>query len=308
MRQRIAIVGGGVTAGMAARLLAPLGETTLIQPGTPHASGMPEIVPRRPFFSALGERGEDEWVAAMAPSLTEVSWRKGARVRTVRLASTEDFLVYDKTRLARLLLDGASVARRITGEVGEIAELQGFDRVFDCRGARAVKNDPAYQHQVVHSARTACRYLVVSVSPKGHDGVMRFWAETAPGGNRRTFFRVPVGRGRVSLGCSCFPDDLLSDDELHAALEQQEGARVSPEAVLFSGAAVPQPLAMHCRIPHVTPLGDAGATPCPLTEYGVLKALSQIMALAGGESLPEAALRRTPNEEVDPHLPQELFS
>lgn len=307
MRQRIAIVGGGVAAGMAARLLAPLGEATLIQPGAAPASGMPEIVPRRPFFTALGEDKENEWVAEIAPRLTEVSWRSGTNMRSIRLASTDDFLVYDKGRLAALLLDSVPVARRIIGEVAEIAELKGFDRVFDCRGARAVKNDPAYQYREIHSARTACRYLVTFASPENYGDVMQFWTEIAPSGKQRTFFQIPVSGERVSLGCSCFPDDLLSDAELHKAMEK-EGVMPLPEAVLFSGAVVPQPSTMQCSIAHVTPLGDAYALPCPLTEYGMLKALSQIVVLAGGKPMSECVLLRSLSESVDPHLPQELFS
>ncbi|MCC4107178.1 hypothetical protein [Serratia ureilytica] len=292
---------------MAARLLAPLGETTLIQPGVVLASGMPEIVPRQPFFTALGDGEESEWVTEIAPRLTEVSWRNGTITRSIRLASTDDFLVYDKGQLATLLLDSAPIARRIISEVAEIAELKGFDRVFDCRGARAVRNDPAYQYRDVRAARTACRYLVAFASQEIQGGVMRFWTKIAPGGKRRTFFQVPVSGARVSLGCSCSPDDLPSDAELRVAMEQ-EGIMPLADAVLFSGAVVPQPSVMQCSIAHVTPLGDAGALSCPLTEYGTLKALSQIVALAGGKPLPERALHRSLSEEVDPHLPQELFS
>ncbi|EBH0780614.1 hypothetical protein FJ875_09965 [Salmonella enterica] len=305
MQQRIAIVGGGVTAGMAACLLAPLGETTLIQPGVVPASGMPEIVPRQPFFTVFGKGEESEWIARIAPRLTGVSWRSGTNVRSIQLASTDDFLVYDKGRLAALLLDNAPVTRRIINEVTEISELKGFERIFDCRGARAVKNDPAYQYKNVRAAHTACRYIVASSPSENYGGVMRFWTEIAPGGKQRTFFQIPVNGERVSLGCSCSPDDLLSDAELRATIEQKG---MLPEDVLFSGAVVPQPCTMQCSIAHVTPLGDASALPCPLTEYGVLKALSQIVVLSGGKPLPESTLRRSLSENVDPHLPQELFS
>lgn len=307
MRQKIAIVGGGVTAGIAAHLLATLGETTLIQPDAAPLSGMPEIVPRQPFFTVFGKGRESEWITEIAPNLTEVSWRCGTNIRSIRLASTDDFLVYDKGKLAALLLDNAPIYQRIIKKIPEIAELEGFDRILDCRGFSAVKNDPAYQYRDVRAAHTACRYLVAHTSSENYGDIMRFWTEIAPSGKQRTFFQVPVSTGRVALGCSCSPDDLLSDTELRAAMEQ-EGTMPVSEAVLFSGAVVPQPSTMQCSIEHVTPLGDASTLPCPLTEYGMLKALSQIVVLSGGKPLPDSVLQRSLSENVDPHLPQELFS
>ncbi|EBW2367040.1 hypothetical protein CBJ61_22035 [Salmonella enterica subsp. enterica serovar Ajiobo] len=128
-----------------------------------------------------------------------------------------------------------------------------------------------------------------------------------PSGKQRTFFQVPVSTDRVAMGCSCSPDDLLSDAELRSAMEQEVTMPLS-EAVLFSGTVVPQPSTMQCSIKHVTPLGDASTLPCPLTEYGMLKALSQIVVLSGGKPLPDSVLQRSLSENVDPHLPQELFS
>ncbi|CAI2467902.1 hypothetical protein [Serratia ficaria] len=308
MRQQIAIVGGGVTAGLTARLLASSGEITLVEPVRPFVGGIPEIVPRRAFLDALEVSQEDEWVANVAPqNAAWATWRNGAVKHEARLASTSDFLVYDKSRLAKLLIESAPLSRRITRDVAEIGDLMGFDRIFDCRGAKAVRNDPAYQYRQVWPARTACRY-VVAASPVGcNDRVMRFWSEIAADGNKHTFFHIPVGVNRVSLGCSCTPDALISTADLFAAAAK--ACRVPlAEAVLFNGVAVAQPSEMACSLVHVTPLGEAAALSCPLSEYGTLKALSQILDVAGCEPLSATSLHRPLSGEVDPHVPQELFS
>ncbi|SMB45849.1 hypothetical protein SPRA44_600088 [Serratia proteamaculans] len=307
MQQRIAIVGGGIAAGLAARLLAPLGTITLIQPVNFVASSMPEIVPRQAFFEALALPQEAEWVAAIAPSATQVIWRNGTETYEADLASTDDFLIYDKGRLAARLLDSAPVFQRIQSDVAEIAEVEGFDRVFDCRGAKAVKADPSYQYKKVSPARTACRYVVASTQLAANDRVMHFWSETTVSGKKRTFFQIPLGGNRVSLGCSCIPDDLISSANLYATAAK-EGWALSIDSVMFSGVVVPQPCEMTCVLTHVTPLGDADALSCPLGEYGTLKTLSQIITIVGGKPLAAASLQRPLNGEVDPHMPQELFS
>lgn len=50
MRPCIAIVGGGVTAGLAASMLSQTNDVVLFQPSSLNASPIPEIVPRRVFF------------------------------------------------------------------------------------------------------------------------------------------------------------------------------------------------------------------------------------------------------------------
>lgn len=307
MRAKIAIVGSGVTAGLAANLLAHLYDVSLFQSPKPFASGIPEIVPRRAFFDAISCLHEAEAVVQTAPALKRVLWQHGDRSRQVRLASNEAYFVYDKGRLARFLAENISVAHCVKQEVANIADLAGFDQVFDCRGSKSVMNDPAYQSLIMHPARTACHYLIVPSLPGKNRDEMNFWSENTPRGLRRTFFMIPVGNDRVSLGCSCLPSDVMSTAELLMVM-RGKGIDVKPESIIFSGCAEPKELAMTCSVSHVTPLGDAGYLSCPLSEYGTLKALSQIREVSGATALSRHLFKRPENDEIDPHLAQELFS
>ncbi|MBT0720287.1 hypothetical protein HGT70_03175 [Rosenbergiella collisarenosi] len=307
MRSKIAIVGSGITAGLATSFLAPFFDVSLFQSPKPFASGIPEIVPRRAFFDAISSLNEAETIIQTAPAIQWVLWQHDDRSQQVRLTSNEAYFVYDKGRLAAFLAESIPVAQCVKQEVANIADLVGFDRVFDCRGSKSVMNDPAYQSHTMHPARTACRYLVVSsLSGKDRDE-MCFWSENTSGGVRRTFFMIPVGNDRVSLGCSCLPSDVISTAELLMAM-MGKGINVTPESIIFSGCAEPEALAMTCSVGHVTPLGDAGYLSCPLSEYGMLKALSQIREVTGATTLSRHLLKRPKNDEIDPHLPQELFS
>ncbi|QDW31679.1 hypothetical protein FFE93_000475 [Yersinia sp. KBS0713] len=307
MYPKIAIVGSGVTAGLAANFLAPLGEITLFQSPNPFASGIPEIVPRRAFFDAFSTIDEEEVITQAAPVIRRVLWQHDEKLHRTQLASNEEYFVYDKGRLATFMAECIPAAQRVKQEVTNIADLDGFDRIFDCRGAKSVINDPAYQSHFMHSARTACRYLVVHSLPYGDREEMCFWSENTDGGSRRTFFMIPVGNDRVSLGCSCLPSDVISADELLVAMAAK-GITVTRENIIFSGCAEPEGRAMTCSFSHVMLLGDTYSLSCPLGEYGTLKALSQIREITGATALPRQLFKRHRNGEIDPHLPQELFS
>ncbi|MEQ1977504.1 hypothetical protein [Xenorhabdus sp. SGI240] len=306
MQTKIAIVGNGVTAGLAANLLTSLGDITLFQ--SPHfsASGIPEIVPRRAFFNALNTIKESEAVIQAAPIIRSVSWRNNGKFHQAELASNEQYFIYDKGRLATFLVENIPVSRRIQQEITRIEDLEGFDRIFDCRGTTSVINDPAYMSHVIQPAQTACRYLVISFPPDLDRNEMRFWSEIFPNGSRRTFFMIPVGDNKVSLGCSCLPSNVISTDELLAAIAA-EGISVVPEKILFSGYVVPEKRSMTCSINHVTPLGDASTSPCPLSEYGTLNALFQIREFVDNACFSPMLFQRPKYNEIDPHLPQELF-
>ena len=74
------------------------------------------------------------------------------------------------------------------------------------------------------------------------------------------------------------------------------------------GTADPRSTFVDNRLSHVRLLGDAYRRPCPLTEYGTLKSLSQILVMNGGKQLPRSVLSRPVSREVDPHMPMELFA
>lgn len=307
MSRKIAIVGSGISAGLAAHLLADQGEITWFQSPQPFSSGIAEIVRRRPFFAALASFNEAETVNEAAPDCHQILWHHHAYgTRRRQLASTEKCFVYDKGRLAALLTRHASVARCVTQEVPHIAGLTGFDRVFDCRGARAVLDDPSYRSRLLQGARTACRYLVLSQAAGDAGSECRFWSERAANGSRRTFFSIPLPGNRLSLGCSCLPGELISADQLRVAMAAR-GIVVRSEAVLVSGCAQPGQRQMFCDLDNVTPLGDARQLPCPLNQYGTLNALSHIREAAGNGLLPALLTARPNHGDIDPHLPQELF-
>ncbi|OVZ94948.1 hypothetical protein CBW54_00605 [Yersinia kristensenii] len=306
MSTKIAIVGSGVTAGLTANLLAKRGEITLFQSPNPFSSGIPEIVPRRAFFDALDTINEDEVITRTAPVNQRVLWRHNDKFHRRLLVSNEEYFVYDKGRLAKFLAECVPVARYVKQEVSNIADLKGFDRIFDCRGAKSVMSDHAYQSHFVQAARTACRYLVTHHFPDKDADEMCFWSEHTVGGSRRTFFKIPVANNRASLGCSCLPSELISADELLIAMATK-GIAVRPENIIFSGSVEPEEVAMSCSVNHVVPLGDARYLSCPLSEYGTLKALSQVKEATGENTLLSQFFKRPNNGEIDPHFPQELF-
>ena len=86
------------------------------------------------------------------------------------------------------------------------------------------------------------------------------------------------------------------------------GVEIAETAIRFLGEVEPRPTITRKRLSQVRPLGDANGLPCPLTEYGTLKALSQLAVICGGQSLPRDVLARPISREVDPHIPMELFA
>ncbi|WFQ79416.1 hypothetical protein PXH59_17920 [Xenorhabdus sp. SF857] len=120
------------------------------------------------------------------------------------LASNGQYFIYDKRRLATFLVENIPVSRRIQQEVTRIEDLDGFDRIFDCRGTTSVINDPAYMSHVIQPAQTACRYLVLSFPPDLDRNEMRFWSEIFPNGSRRTFFHDTRWRQQSITGVFLF--------------------------------------------------------------------------------------------------------
>ena len=69
MRNRIAIVGNGITAGLATYLFAPNNDITIFRPEKNMLSPIPELVPRRAFFNVITSSIdiEDEIVSQLDP-------------------------------------------------------------------------------------------------------------------------------------------------------------------------------------------------------------------------------------------------
>lgn len=309
MRPCIAIVGGGVTAGLAASMLSQTNDVVLFQPSSLNASPIPEIVPRRVFFERafLSPRAEDRIIQAAETPVQWVTWRKSGGTQKHRLGTNSRYLVYDKGRLARALLDETRLLDLVERDVPEIGAITGFHAVLDCRGAKAVQADPAYQTEMRGDARTRCRYVIAERPDHLDPATMEFWSETTTTGDRRTFYIVPVGQHMVSLGCSSHPSDVVEHEELMQAA-RAAGVEIAETAIRFLGEVEPRPTITRKRLSQVRPLGDANGLPCPLTEYGTLKALSQLAVICGGQSLPRDVLARPISREVDPHIPMELFA
>ncbi|GBQ09292.1 hypothetical protein [Swaminathania salitolerans] len=309
MRLRIAIVGGGVAAGLAASMLSRNNDVVLFRPSRLNASPIPEIVPRRVFFERafLSRRAEDRIIQAAETPVRSVTWRKSGGTRTRRLRTDSRYLVYDKGRLAKALLEEICLLDLAEKDVPEIGAVTGFHTVLDCRGAKAVQADPAYRTEMRGYARTRCRYMLAERPDYLDPATMEFWSETTALGHRRTFYIVPVGDCTVSLGCSSHPSDPVGHEELMLAA-RAAGVEIAETAIRVLGEAEPRPTVTRKRLSQVYPLGDANGLPCPLTEYGTLKALSQLAVMCGGQSLPHDVLARPISSEVDPHIPMELFA
>ncbi|KZL23796.1 hypothetical protein [Pseudovibrio sp. WM33] len=309
MRPRVAIVGGGVTAGLAASVLSQTNDVIVFRPTDTSASPIPEIVPRRAFFEGafLGPKEEKRIIRAAASPVCWVAWRNGTKGQKHKATTNSQYFIYDKGRLAKILLDAAPVHYQVEEDIPSIGALTGYPAVLDCRGAKAVAADKAYQTARKGVALTCCTYVIAERPPSLDPETMEFWAETTASGHRRTFYVVPVGGSMVSLGCSSAPSDAFD----HAALLEaaaRSGLSINESSIRMSGNATPHPTIVHNSLSHVSPLGDARGLPCPLTEYGTLKALSQIAEISGGKRFPTETLRRPISREVDPHIPMELFA
>lgn len=309
MRPRVAIVGGGVTAGLAASVLAQTNEVILFRPTNSQTSSIPEIVPRRAFFenAFIDPKAEEHIIRAAASPVLWVAWHNGTRGQKHKTTTNSRYFIYDKGRLARVLLDTAPVHIQIEENIPSIGSLTGYQAVLDCRGAKAVAVDKAYQTARKGTARTHCTYVIAERPSALDPETMEFWAETTGSGHRRTYYVVPVGESMISLGCSNVPADAIDHAHLLEAAARV-GLFINEASIRMSGTAEPHPTIAHNSLSHVRPLGDARGLPCPLTEYGTLKALSQISEISGGKPLSHEALHRPFSQEVDPHIPMELFA
>jgi len=310
MRPELAIVGGGVTAGLAAYMLSSQCNVVLFRPHKVTASPIPEIVPRRAFFDCAGIPAsiEAEVVTATASYVTEVHWVDGKRTRRCSLRSDADYFIYDKGKLASWLVERAYISDVVENEVTAIDQIEGFGTVLDCRGWQAVSNDPSYVVEKVADPVTRCSYVIATRPEHLASNVMHYWSgDEYNAAENMTFFTVPVGSSKMSLGCSYSPElDVSHADIVESA--RRFGIDVSETDIGFVGTATPYRTIARCALSHVRPLGDARSLSCPLTEYGTMKALSHISEMKGSGRLSDRFMQRPMSQQIDPHIPMELFA
>jgi len=308
MGSRRLIIGSGIAAGLAANLSAVGQPTDLYCRADARVSHIPELLPRRAFFDALGGGEEEEGTAVteVAPAITDLVWIDSGERITRRLVSNDDFLVYDKGRLARWLLQRAHAAQLVSITPNLPANLQDYASVLDCRGSEAVFCDTNYRVVRQAQARTACTYAILARPVTVAPSRMLFWSRTDGDGALQTFFAVPVGGDAISIGCSHSVSTPMEVETVLAAA-RAFGMPVALEQVRFSGHAVPHIDTAMSLAKNIRPIGEAARRSCPLKEYGVMVALSQLLQLAGRPALPASALSRPTHSQIDPHLPLELF-
>lgn len=312
MQHRKLIIGSGVTAGLAANLLENRYKTDLVWANDAVMSPIPELLPRQVFFDALGIGKEEEElaVAEVAPSLQEVIWIDGEERTTRHLVSTNEFLVYDKGRLAAWLRRraiAAGIESVVLDKFGQMTDFSNYQLVLDCRGFDAVAEDPKYKIVREIQARTSCTYAIINRPETVASNQMVFWSVTNSDGMLQTFFAVPIGGGGMSVGCS-HSSTIQMDIHMVLATARDFGIPASVENIRFSGIAVPHIDTARTLIENIKPIGESARRSCPLTEYGVMVALSQLLQLIGKQGLPTSALLRPTHNQIDPHIPLELFS
>lgn len=312
MSTQALILGSGVSAGLAANILSRQYDLTLATIlGTP-SSPIPEILPRRTFFDALGVSAEEECeaVAAVAPKLETVRWVRSGDSQVRSLRSTSDYLVYEKGCLAAWLISRAKtlgVSINIDNTFQSERTLHKREVIFDCRGRKAVADDDSYVHQVLKNPATHCTYAIVRRPEKTNPGHMEVLSSVPVKGVEATLFAIPIGAFHMSIGLSYRSDISLTTSDVFVAAHAHLGLDFSVQDIHTMGTARPSVIETSTREKHRYPLGETERSTCPLYEYGVMASLSRILTFSGMRPLPESALLRPSSSEVDPHVPRELF-
>ncbi|GAA4666758.1 hypothetical protein [Bartonella pachyuromydis] len=304
---KVAVLGGGISAGITLKFITHQENVTLFRSPQFIDNSIPELVPRKLFFELIGkEFCEVEIISTSAPRQSFVEWNCYNKTLNTKLSSTEQFFVYDKIQLARYLIENCKKKQIVEREIHSVSELQGFDKIYDCRGSQSISKDSAYSIVTSKPAKTSSRYIIFTLSSPSQMDVCQFWSKESFSGLRRTFFRIPIGKNKISIGCSSIPSDPVTEKELWDFLKSVD-INLTKAKIYHHGIANPNRYERVCILPHVIPLGDAKKSPCPLTEYGVLSAISNIRATFGHTELSSKLLMKHKKDEVDPHLPLELF-
>lgn len=311
MRPRKLILGSGVTAGLAANLLRDSHNICMAWLRHAQASPIPELLPRRAFFDALGVTQADEAVAIadVAPRVEEVVWVDRGTLVTRKLVSTDAFLVYEKGRLTAWLREramAAGIEAIVLDTPNQTVDPGGYDLVLDCRGSHAVFEDSGYEITPLAPTLTRCTYAILNRPESIAADQIVFWSLPMRDKAQRMFFCIPVGDGLMSVGCSYSPT-LRMDVDAVLEVAHGVGLPVTAGQIRSAGEAAPHRVSAKARDPRVIPIGDAARSCCPMTEYGTMAALSHLLQLCHEPALPASALMRPIHCQIDPHIPLELF-
>lgn len=310
MSRQIAVVGDGVSAGLAVYLLSDKYCVTLIKSGNQKKSNpIPEFVPRRAFFDALkvSDKIENEIINESFPKVKNVILSYQGECITRNLDEQDEYFFYDKSRLSSWLINSSDVEVDSSREIRSIKDVEQFDLILDCRGSNAVLNDACYCKKNEYSSLTQCAYLISERDESIIGDQMMFWVKNGRKAHDNiTLFAIPVGEGEVSFGCSSSAENRYSHKEvLNLFLEL--GINIDKELIKFSGEARPNRIRFGTAMSRVKPIGEAFESSCPLTEFGVMKALQQIVEIEMSEKYSMLSRRQWFEGQFDPHIPMELF-
>lgn len=311
MNHQIAVVGDGVSAGLAVYLLSKNNFVTLIKSKIQKKlNPIPEFVPYRDFFEALkvSDEVEKEIIEKSCPKVKSVTLYHQGECVERDLFKDGKYFFYDKSRLASWLISSSIVEIDTAREIKSIIEVEGFDLILDCRGSHAVSNDVYYSKTNKSESLTQCSYMILNGGESINSDQMTFWIKKSnKTKDNITLFSIPVGESEVSFGCSSSSEEKYSCDEV-VDLFFDLGIDLDKELVKFSGEAKPNRIQFSTDLPGVKAIGEAFESSCPLTEFGVMKALHQIVEIEMSENYSLSSSRQSFDGQFDPHIPMELFT
>jgi hypothetical protein len=197
---------------------------------------------------------------------------------------------------------GRRAAARATGATSRRSRVATKAARFSIAGAAA--RDPSYECRPIRRPRTACSYVVVARPPALESREMYFWSLRFES-RRIVAFCAPIGETSASFGCSHDPELRLDfTDVMRIGLGI--GLKLKATGGFFE--ARPRIVARRATMGGAAAIGEARESSCSLTDYGVLAALSHVLAFKGAAPLPPECLRRARHDAIDPHLPTELVT
>lgn len=307
---KIAILGNGISAGLLAYFLSSKNKITLIKDKEYISSPIPEILPRHIFFNALGMNNYEQTkiIEKTKSHLTYFILNKNNIENKISMCSNDKYYIYDKGKLADYLISKSKIEDVQYQSIKDINTLENHDLIFDCRGKNSILEDPNYQTRILFPARTKCSYMIVSNTKSSCENIMNFWVDNGEYANyKRTFFVIPIGNNKISIGCSYHPNMFIYRQEL-LKMASSHGIQVLEDHIFTSGEALPSILKSSTHLKNVIPIGESYESSCPLTEYGVLKVLNQIYKVLGNPFIPVPIKRQFTDSEIDPHIPMELLA
>lgn len=307
---KIAILGNGISAGLLAYLLSPKNKITIFKNSYFMFSPIPEILPRDIFFNALGmnHHEQNKVIENTKSHLTDFILNRNNIENKISICSSDKYYIYDKGKLADYLITNSKVEDIQFKNIKDVKELEHYDLIFDCRGKRSIIDDPNYHTRIIFPARTKCSYIIAECPEKLIENTMIFWIDSNRHfNNKKTFFAIPIGNNKISIGCSYNPNHFIYRQDL-IKMASNYGFNIFEDQIFTSGEALPNILKSSTKLKNVIPIGESSESSCPLTEYGVLKSLNQIYKVLGNQFIPVPIKRHFNNAEIDPHIPMEIFT